>query len=61
MIRWAAVWPASQLSVRQEIQIRSDLTGSAARVNPDKGDPDGDIGDSGESVAIRYNNQNTVA
>jgi prepilin-type N-terminal cleavage/methylation domain-containing protein len=39
----------------QEIQIRSDLTGSAGPAAPDKGDPDGDIADSGESVAIRFN------
>ena len=45
----------------QEIQIRSDLTGSAGPGNPDKGDPDGDIGDSGESIAIRFNNQNAFA
>ena len=41
----------------QEIQIRSDVTGSAGPGNPDKGDPDGDIGDSGESIAIRFNNR----
>ena len=39
----------------QEIQVRSDLTGSAGPGSPDRGDPDGDIGDSGESVAIRFN------
>jgi type II secretory pathway pseudopilin PulG len=36
-----------------EVQIRSDLAGSAA--NPDKGDPDGDSDDSGENVTIRFN------
>jgi prepilin-type N-terminal cleavage/methylation domain-containing protein len=41
----------------QEIQIRSDVTGSAGPGNPDKGDPDGDIDDSGESIAIRFNNR----
>lgn len=41
----------------QEIQVRSDLTGSEGPANPDKGDPDGDIGDSGESVAIRFNDR----
>lgn len=39
----------------QEVKILSDITGSAGPANPDKGDPDGDIGDSGESVAIRFN------
>jgi prepilin-type N-terminal cleavage/methylation domain-containing protein len=38
-----------------EVRIRSDLTGSAGAANPDKGDPDGDINDSGEDVTIRYN------
>jgi hypothetical protein len=37
-----------------EAQIRSDLAGSAAG-NPDKGDPDGDINDSGENITIRFN------
>ena len=41
----------------QEIQIRSDVTGSAGPGNPDKGDPDGDISDSGENIAIRFNNR----
>jgi Tfp pilus assembly protein PilW len=39
-----------------EVQIHSDLTGSAAG-NPDKGDPDGDIDDSGENVTIRFNDK----
>jgi type II secretory pathway pseudopilin PulG len=39
----------------QEMRIQSDLTGSAGPGNPDKGDPDGDTGDSGENVTIRYN------
>jgi type II secretory pathway component PulJ len=38
-----------------EVGIQSDLTGSAGVVNPDKGDPDGDINDSGENVTIRFN------
>ncbi len=37
-----------------EIRVRSDLTGSAGATFPDKGDPDGDIEDSGEDVTIRY-------
>jgi Tfp pilus assembly protein PilW len=37
-----------------EVRIRSDLTGSAP-ASPDQGDPDGDTGDSGEDVIIRYN------
>ncbi len=35
-----------------EVRIQSDLTGSVAS---DKGDPDGDILDSGEDLTIRYN------
>jgi Tfp pilus assembly protein PilW len=38
-----------------EVRIQSDVTGSLGPGNPDKGDPDGDIEDSGENVAIRYN------
>lgn len=38
-----------------EVGIQSDLTGSAGPANPDKGDPDGDIDDSGENITIRYN------
>lgn len=37
------------------LRVRADLTGSAGSGNPDKGDPDGDIGDAGEDVEIRYN------
>jgi prepilin-type N-terminal cleavage/methylation domain-containing protein len=36
-----------------EVRIRSDITGSAGSGN--KGDPDGDINDSGENLLIRYN------
>ena len=35
-----------------EVRIRSDITGSR---NGNKGDPDGDINDSGENLLIRYN------
>ncbi len=38
-----------------EAVVRSDLTGSAGPALPDKGDPDGDIADSGENLTIRYN------
>jgi Tfp pilus assembly protein PilW len=38
-----------------EVRIRSDLTGSAGPGNPDKGDPDGDIDDSGENLTLRFN------
>jgi type II secretory pathway pseudopilin PulG len=38
-----------------ELQIQSDLTGSLSPGNPDKGDPDGDVNDSGENISIRYN------
>jgi type II secretory pathway pseudopilin PulG len=38
-----------------EMRIQSDITGSLGPGNPDKGDPDGDIDDSGENVAIRHN------
>lgn len=38
-----------------EVQIQSDLTGSLGPGNSDKGDPDGDVDDSGENVSIRYN------
>jgi hypothetical protein len=38
-----------------EMQIQSDLTGSLSPGSPDKGDPDGDVDDSGENIFIRYN------
>jgi type II secretory pathway pseudopilin PulG len=38
-----------------EVRVRSDLTGSAGPAMADKGDPDGDLEDSGEDVTIRYN------
>ncbi|MBN2320161.1 MAG: hypothetical protein JXR49_13845 [Acidobacteria bacterium] len=37
-----------------EVRIRSDITGSAGK---NKGDPDGDINDSGENLLIRYNSK----
>jgi len=37
-----------------EVQIRSDRTGSSGS---DKGDPDGDIEDSGENITIRHNKE----
>jgi Tfp pilus assembly protein PilW len=39
------------------VQIQSDLTGSAGPGNPNKGDPDGDITDSGENITIRFNDR----
>ena len=36
----------------REVQLRSDRTGSSGS---SKGDPDGDIDDSGENITIRYN------
>ena len=47
--------PAITIISATEMQVRSDLTGSLGPGNPDKGDPDGDIYDSGENVTIRYN------
>jgi type II secretory pathway pseudopilin PulG len=44
-----------ELVSSSEVHIHSDLTGSAGNPNPDKGDPDGDIDDSGENLTIRYN------
>lgn len=38
-----------------EVRVRTDLTGSAGYSDSDKGDPDGDINDSGENLVIRYN------
>jgi Tfp pilus assembly protein PilW len=37
------------------VHIQSDLTGSLGPGQPDKGDPDGDVDDSGEDVSLRYN------
>jgi hypothetical protein len=37
-----------------ETRVCSDVTGSAAPGDPDKGDPDGDTDDSYEDVVIRY-------
>jgi len=37
------------------VHIQSDITGSLGPGEPDKGDPDGDIEDSGEDITIRYN------
>lgn len=42
----------------EEMRIRSDITGSAGPGNPDKGDPDGDVRDSSEDIALRYNHRN---
>ncbi len=41
-----------------EVRLQADLTGSANPTYPDKGDPDGDIGDSGEDITIRYHSNN---
>ncbi len=43
-----------QLST-SELLVESDITGSAGPSNPNKGDPDGDILDSGEKIRLRYN------
>ncbi len=43
-----------------EVGIRSDLTGSLRPSSPDKGDPDGDMDDSGENVIIRCNRTNST-
>jgi type II secretory pathway pseudopilin PulG len=40
-----------------EVQIRSDITGSSGKADPNKGDPDGDLKDSGEDITIRYNDR----
>lgn len=37
------------------VHIQSDLTGSLGPGDPDKGDPDGDMNDSGEDIIIRHN------
>jgi prepilin-type N-terminal cleavage/methylation domain-containing protein len=47
--------PGITIVSANEVQIRSDLTGSSGAGNPDKGDPDGDVDDSDENVTIRYN------
>ncbi len=39
----------------KEMQIKSDLTGSLSPGSPDKGDPDGDVNDTGENLSIRFN------
>lgn len=43
------------ISSPTQVRILADLTGSAKPASPDKGDPDGDLDDSGEDVIIRYN------
>jgi Tfp pilus assembly protein PilW len=43
------------LNSSSEIRVQSDITGSAAPSNPDKGDPDGDTVDSGEDIIVRHN------
>jgi Tfp pilus assembly protein PilW len=45
------------LTSATELTVRADLTGSAGAGNPNKGDPDGDVADGGETVTIRYNSQ----
>jgi type II secretory pathway pseudopilin PulG len=37
-----------------EVQLQADLTGSSA-MDPNRGDPDGDINDLDENVTLRYN------
>jgi type II secretory pathway pseudopilin PulG len=49
--------PGITIVSANEVQIRSDLTGSSGPGNPEKGDPDGDIDDSGENVIIRLNDR----
>lgn len=39
----------------KEVRVRSDLKGSLAGAQPDKGDPDGDCTDSEENVVLRFN------
>ncbi len=43
-----------------EVRLRSDLTGSAAPAEPDKGDADGDTEDAAEDVRLRYNAQDQL-
>lgn len=38
-----------------QVQLQSDIAGSASPGAPDKGDPDGDISDSGENMILKYN------
>jgi type II secretory pathway pseudopilin PulG len=38
-----------------QVQLQSDIAGSAGPGSPDKGDPDGDISDSAENVILKYN------
>jgi len=38
-----------------QVQLQSDIAGSEGPGSPDKGDPDGDISDSGENVTLKYN------
>jgi Tfp pilus assembly protein PilW len=40
-----------------EVRIQSDVTGSAGPRESNKGDPDGDIDDSGENITIRFNDR----
>ncbi len=47
--------PGIAVISESEVQVRSDLTGSSGAGDPDKGEPDGDMQDSGENVTIRYN------
>jgi hypothetical protein len=37
------------------MHVQSDVTGSLGPGAPDKGDPDGDVSDSGEDITIRHN------
>ena len=48
-------YPGIDIVSATEVRIRSDRTGSAGAGKPNKGDPDGDVDDSGENVTIRYN------
>jgi Tfp pilus assembly protein PilW len=41
----------------KEVRIQSDVTGSARPRDSNKGDPDGDIDDSGENITIRFNDR----
>lgn len=48
-----AVFQAVEITDATQVRLRSDLTGAAAG-NPNMGDPDGDVLDTGEDVIIRY-------